>query len=154
MRSRCIPSLSTTCRVLDNLKVAGCPKGIEDKKYDRNSFIFNFVFVFDADVDVAAYESVIRKLGAVFHDCEVKCVCVCAHMRVCDVCVRPRVCGVCVRACVVCVCVRTRVWCVCACGGVGGRGGVCVCVCVCVCNVCFVVHSFIMYLLHRSRVAF
>ena len=84
MRSRCIPSLSTTwasttCSVLDNLKVAGCPKGIEDKKYDRNSFIFNFVFVFDADVDVAAYESVIRKLGAVFHDCEVKCVCVCAR---------------------------------------------------------------------------
>lgn len=58
-------------RVLDNLKLAGCPKGIEDKKYDRNSFIFNFVFVFDADVDVAPYEPVIRKLGAVLRDCEV-----------------------------------------------------------------------------------
>ena len=94
--------------------MAGCPKGIEDKKYDRNSFIFNFVFVFDADVDVAAYESVIRKLGAVFHDCEVRCVCV-----------RTRVWCVCARVCVF-VCVRV---CVCVCVCVCAR--VCVCVCVC-----------------------
>ena len=73
--------------------MAGCSKGIEDKKYDRNSFIFNFVFVFDADVDVAPYESVIRKLGAVFHDCEVcVCVCVCACVFVLCVCVRVHAC--------------------------------------------------------------
>ena len=44
----------------------GCPRGITDKKYDRNTLIFNFGFVFDKDCDTAPFESVVRKLGATF----------------------------------------------------------------------------------------
>ena len=58
-------------RDLDTIKIAGCPKGIEDKSYSRNAFIFNFGFVFDTNVDLAPFEIVIRKLGTSFRDYEV-----------------------------------------------------------------------------------
>jgi hypothetical protein len=57
---------------LDTIKIAGCPKGIEDKSYSRNAFIFNFGFVFDTNVDLAPFEIVIRKLGTSFRDYEVE----------------------------------------------------------------------------------
>lgn len=44
----------------------GCPRGITDKKYDRNTLIFNFGFVFDKKCDTAPFESVVRKLGSTF----------------------------------------------------------------------------------------
>ena len=59
------------CRDLDGLKIAGCPKGIQNKKYDRNAFIFNFCFVFEGDCDITPYEGVIRKVGASFKEYEV-----------------------------------------------------------------------------------
>ena len=46
--------------------IMGCPQGITDKKYDRNTLIFNFGFVFDKNCDTAPFESVVRKLGATF----------------------------------------------------------------------------------------
>lgn len=46
--------------------IMGCPRGIIDKKYDRNMLIFNFAFVFDKNCDTAPFESVVRKLGATF----------------------------------------------------------------------------------------
>jgi len=49
----------------------GCPRGITDKKYDRNTLIFNFGFVFDKDCDTVPFESVVRKLGATFRIYEV-----------------------------------------------------------------------------------
>ena len=49
----------------------GCPRGITDKKYDRNTLIFNFGFVFDKDCDTVPFESVVRKLGASFRIYEV-----------------------------------------------------------------------------------
>ncbi len=52
-------------------RVVGCPKAIEDKKYKRNMFIFNVVFVFDSSTDTTPYEPVIQKLGEAFKTCEV-----------------------------------------------------------------------------------
>ena len=49
----------------------GCPRGITDKKYDRNTLIFNFGFVFDKDCDTVPFESLVRKLGATFRIYEV-----------------------------------------------------------------------------------
>ena len=49
----------------------GSPRSIEDKKYDRNAFIFNFVFVFAADTDTSPHEAVILKLGDAFKSFEV-----------------------------------------------------------------------------------
>ena len=52
-------------------RVVGCPKAIEDKKYERNMFIFNLVFVSDSSTDTTPYESVIEKLGEAFKTYEV-----------------------------------------------------------------------------------
>ncbi|XP_065909440.1 GATOR1 complex protein NPRL2-like isoform X2 [Dysidea avara] len=54
-----------TVTVMDYV-IMGCPRGITDKKYDRNTLIFNFGFVFDKDCDTVPFESVVRKLGATF----------------------------------------------------------------------------------------
>ena len=53
--------------------VMGCPKCIDDKKYERNAFIFNFVFVFSSSTDISAYEPVIQKMGNAFRTYEVSC---------------------------------------------------------------------------------
>ena len=55
-----------TCSTVMDYVIMGCPRGITDKKYDRNTLIFNFGFVFDKDCDTAPFESVVRKLGATF----------------------------------------------------------------------------------------
>ena len=52
-------------------KFVGCPKCIEDKKYERNAFMFNFVFVFDSSTDTSTYEAVILKIGNAFKSYEV-----------------------------------------------------------------------------------
>ena len=59
------------CRDVARYKIVGCPKGIDDKKYERNVFIFNFVFVFDSSTDTTPYEPVIQKLGDAFQTYEV-----------------------------------------------------------------------------------
>lgn len=52
-------------------KFIGCPKCIEDNKYERNAFMFNFVFVFDSSTDTSPYEAVILKMGNAFKSYEV-----------------------------------------------------------------------------------
>ena len=56
-------------------KFIGCPKCIEDNKYERNAFMFNFVFVFDSSMDTSPYEAVILKMGNAFKSYEVHCIC-------------------------------------------------------------------------------
>ena len=56
-------------------KFIGCPKCIEDNKYERNAFMFNFVFVFDSSTDTSPYEAVILKMGNAFKSYEVHCIC-------------------------------------------------------------------------------
>ena len=59
------------CSTVMDYVIMGCPRGITDKKYDRNTLIFNFGFVFDKDCDTVPFESVVRKLGATFRIYEV-----------------------------------------------------------------------------------
>ena len=56
-------------------KFIGCPKCIEDNKYERNAFMFNFVFVFDSSTDTSPYEAVILKMGNAFKSYEVHQIC-------------------------------------------------------------------------------
>jgi len=62
----CIP----VCREVGDYKIVGCPKCINDKKYERNAFIFNFVFVFSSP-NTSSYEPVIQKMGNAFKTYEV-----------------------------------------------------------------------------------
>lgn len=59
------------CREVGEYRVIGCPKCIDDNKYERNAFIFNFVFVFSSSINTSAYEPVIQKMGNAFRTYEV-----------------------------------------------------------------------------------
>lgn len=59
------------CSEVGEYTVMGCPKCIDDKKYERNAFIFNFVFVFSSSTDTSAYVPVIQKMGNAFRTYEV-----------------------------------------------------------------------------------
>ena len=43
---------------------------IEDRKYDRNEYIFNIAIVLDENVDPSSYKSVVRKLAKLFRALE------------------------------------------------------------------------------------
>ena len=49
----------------------GCPKVIQDNKYERNALLFNVVFVLDSSLDHTPYEPVLLKLGDTFRTYEV-----------------------------------------------------------------------------------
>jgi uncharacterized protein (UPF0297 family) len=53
-------------------RIVGSPRCIDDKKYARNAFIFNFVFVFTSSTVTAAYEPIITKIGDTFRTCELE----------------------------------------------------------------------------------
>ena len=53
----------------------GSPRCIDDKKYARNAFIFNFVFVFASSTNTTAYEPIVTKIGDTFRTCEVSLLC-------------------------------------------------------------------------------
>ena len=60
------------CSDVGDYRVVGCPKCIDDdKKYERNAFIFNMVFVFDSTTCTSPYEPVILKMGDAFKTYEV-----------------------------------------------------------------------------------
>ena len=63
---------------MSGYRIVGCPKCISDKKYDRNAFIFNSVFVFDSTTDTSPYEPIIQKLGDAFKTYEVGMVGTCS----------------------------------------------------------------------------
>lgn len=44
----------------------GYPVCLEDRRYDRNEFIFNFCLVVDEDAEFSTYKSVARKLAKLF----------------------------------------------------------------------------------------
>lgn len=60
------------CSEVGEYRIMGCPKCIDDKKYERNAFIFNFVFVFSSSIDTSTYEPVIQKMGNAFRTYEVR----------------------------------------------------------------------------------
>ena len=69
MKSSVCPFLSFS--EVTGYKFIGCPKCIKDNKYERNAFMFNFVFVFDSSTDTSPYEAVILKIGNAFKSYEV-----------------------------------------------------------------------------------
>ena len=60
------------CSDVSGYRIVGSPRCIDDKKYARNAFIFNFVFVFASSTTTAAYEPIITKIGDTFRTCEVR----------------------------------------------------------------------------------
>lgn len=55
---------------IDKLRVLGYPVNIENSYYARNSFNFNFGFVFPYDSDTTPYESAIERMGKMFRELE------------------------------------------------------------------------------------
>lgn len=55
---------------VNRFKVLGFPVNIENSRYARNSFNFNFGFVFPYDSDTTPYESAIRRMGKMFRALE------------------------------------------------------------------------------------
>lgn len=51
---------------IDRFKILGYPVNIENEKYSRNSFNFNFCFVFPYNSDTTPYESAIKRMGKMF----------------------------------------------------------------------------------------
>ncbi|CAI7995261.1 GATOR complex protein NPRL2 [Geodia barretti] len=57
---------------ISGYRIVGSPRCIDDKKYARNAFIFNFVFVFTSSTCTTAYEPIITKVGDTFRTCELE----------------------------------------------------------------------------------
>lgn len=55
---------------IDKLRVIGYPINIENSHYARNSFNFNFGFVFPYDSDTTPYASAIERMGKMFRELE------------------------------------------------------------------------------------
>lgn len=55
---------------VNRFKVLGFPVNIENSRYARNSFNFNFGFVFPYDSDTTPYEASIRRMGKMFRALE------------------------------------------------------------------------------------
>ncbi|KAF3990206.1 hypothetical protein FT663_02217 [Candidozyma haemuli var. vulneris] len=55
---------------IENLRVLGYPVNIEGSRYSRNSFNFNFCFVFPYNSDTTPYESAIQRMGRMFRALE------------------------------------------------------------------------------------
>ena len=62
----------TIYRDVSGCRIVGSPRCIDDKKYARNAYIFNFVFVFTSSTATTAYEPIITKIGDTFKTCEVR----------------------------------------------------------------------------------
>lgn len=60
--------LVTVCT--NRSRILGYPMCIEDRKYDRNEYIFNIAIVLDENVDPSSYKSVVRKLAKLFRALE------------------------------------------------------------------------------------
>ncbi|KAK6520072.1 Nitrogen permease regulator 2 [Arthrobotrys conoides] len=56
--------LITFCR--NRYRLLGYPICLEDDKYDRNEFIFNFVIVLDESEEFSSYKPVVKKLARLF----------------------------------------------------------------------------------------
>jgi hypothetical protein len=56
--------LVTICT--NKYRLLGYPVCLEDRRYERNEFIFNFAIVLDEDAEFSTYKSVVRKLAKLF----------------------------------------------------------------------------------------
>jgi len=51
-------------------RILGYPVCLEDPKYDRNEFIFNFAIVLEEDADFTIYKPMVKKLARLFRALE------------------------------------------------------------------------------------
>ena len=56
--------LVTICT--NKYRLLGYPVCLEDRRYERNEFIFNFAIVLDEEAEFSTYKSVVRKLAKLF----------------------------------------------------------------------------------------
>jgi len=54
----------------NHYRVIGYPVCIENKRYNRNEYIFNFAMVLDEEADMSGHMSVVRKLARMFRNLE------------------------------------------------------------------------------------
>jgi hypothetical protein len=52
--------------------ILGCPISIQDKKYERNAFLFNLCFVFEEHAELDGFRQIIRKIGFILRISEVR----------------------------------------------------------------------------------
>lgn len=63
--------LVTVCT--NRFRILGYPMCLEDRKYDRNEYIFNIAIVLDECIDHSSYKGVVRKLAKLFRALEEQC---------------------------------------------------------------------------------
>tara|TARA_R110002060_G_scaffold48821_2_gene59805 strand:- start:157 stop:627 length:471 start_codon:yes stop_codon:yes gene_type:complete len=62
----------TICEPENKYRILGHPVCIQDEKYARNEFMFNFCIVIGVEVDKTPYESVVRRLASTFTEMEIQ----------------------------------------------------------------------------------
>jgi hypothetical protein len=60
--------LVTVC--VNGLRIVSYPVCVENPKYERNQFIFNFALVIDENEDFSGYSTIVRKLALLFRNLE------------------------------------------------------------------------------------
>ena len=62
----------TVCDPENRYRILGHPVCINDEKYKRNEFMFNFCLVTGIEVDKIPYEAVVRRLASTFTEMEIQ----------------------------------------------------------------------------------
>ncbi|EKD18549.1 uncharacterized protein L3040_007430 [Drepanopeziza brunnea f. sp. 'multigermtubi'] len=62
----------TICCPENKYRILGHPVCIQDEKYARNEFMFNFCIVIGVEVDKTPYEAVVRRLATTFTEMEIQ----------------------------------------------------------------------------------
>lgn len=62
----------TICDPDNKYRILGHPVCIQDEKYERNEFMFNFCIVIGVEVDKIPYEAVVRRLASTFTEMEIQ----------------------------------------------------------------------------------
>jgi hypothetical protein len=62
----------TICDPENRHRILGHPVCINDEKYKRNEFMFNFCIVIGTEVDQIPYEAVVKRLASIFTEMEIQ----------------------------------------------------------------------------------
>ncbi|PSS08552.1 hypothetical protein M430DRAFT_61729 [Amorphotheca resinae ATCC 22711] len=62
----------TICEPENKYRILGHPVCIDNEKYKRNEFMFNFCIVIGTEVDKIPYEAVVRRLASTFTEMEIQ----------------------------------------------------------------------------------
>lgn len=62
----------TVCDPENKYRILGHPVCIQNEKYERNEFMFNFCIVTRVEVDKIPYEAVVKRLASTFTEMEIQ----------------------------------------------------------------------------------